>query len=497
MLPDILLQRMQAAVSAAHAQAAEEQRLASEEEARREPAGRREQATHQASPFRSWGTEAASNGRTLPFGTTLPTSPPPRWSNEDDDTSPLPRLTASGAIEVPDADSFGAQPDSKTLPDRSASPHRAAGPDHALRRDRGRKRDRHAAKRERAAWREQEHAERLAAERERQRAAELERESTAQLERERAELERERAEQPERLPVAAAAQPPTGLLEQPRQSARRPRDRRRYRPAALAASALVLVAGGSLAFALSARSSSSAPGRGFPASVLAVAWVAHEVSRTATVACDPGMCRALEASGVKNLLVLGPATSDPRRSQLIIATAAVRQEFGASLASAYAPSVIASFGSGDARIDIRVVAPNGPAAYQAALNTDVFNRRQAGAALLGSPRVVASASARRQMLAGQVSSQLLIVMASLATFHPVDILAFGDLAPGASAGVPLRSAELSESDGAAVVQKWLSFLRGQKNPFLPAVMRTIRVGGKPVLLIEFAAPTPLGLFASS
>jgi hypothetical protein len=209
------------------------------------------------------------------------------------------------------------------------------------------------------------------------------------------------------------------------------------------------------------------------------------------------MCRTLEASGFEKLLVLGPATTDPRHSQLIIATAAVRAEFGISLAAAYAPSVIASFGSGSTRIDIRVVAPNGPAAYEAALNTDVQNRKQAGEALLGSPRVVASASAQRQMLAGQVSSQLLIVMTSLATLHPVDILAFGDLARGASAGVPLRSVELSESDGAAVVQKWLSFLRGQKNPFLPAVTQTIRVGGKPVLLIEFAAPTPLGLFASS
>jgi hypothetical protein len=289
---------------------------------------------------------------------------------------------------------------------------------------------------------------------------------------------------------------PADLLDRPRQSAPRPRDRRRYRPAALVASALVLVAGGSLAVALSARGSSSAPGHAVPGRTLAVAWVAHEVSRTATVACDPAVCRALEASGVEKLLVLGPATSDPRRSQLIIATAAVRQEFGASLGSAYAPSVIASFGSGSARVDIRVVAPNGPAAYEAALNTDVQNRKQAGAELLGSPRVVAAASARRQMLAGQVSSQLLIVMTSLATLHPVDILAFGDSAPGASAGIPLRSAELSETDGAAVVQKWLSFLRVQRNPYLPAVMQTTRVDGQPVLLIEFAAPTPLGLFAS-
>ena len=505
-LPAALLQRMQAAVSAAHAQAAEEQRLGSEDEARREPSGRREQAARHASPSLSQGTWAASNGRTLPFGTALPTSPPPTWSKADDDTSPLPRLASSGAIAVPDAGSFGAQPDSSTLPDRGAPPHRAAGPDHALRRDRSQKRDRHAAKRDRAARREQERAEReerarqereRAAEQARQRAAEPERQLAAEQERERAaEREREQAEQRERERAAAAVTIPADPLEGPRQSAPRPRYRRRYRPAALVASALVLVAGGSLAVALSARGSSSAPGHAVPGPTLAVAWVAHEVSRTATVACDPAMCRALEASGVEKLLVLGPATSDPRRSQLIIATAAVRQQFGASLGSAYAPSVIASFGSGSARVDIRVVAPNGPAAYEAALNTDVQNRKQAGAELLGSPRVVAAASARRQMLAGQVSSQLLIVMTSLATLHPVDILAFGDSAPGASAGIPLRSAELSENDGAAVVQKWLSFLRVQKNPYLPAVMQTTRVDGQPVLLIEFAAPTPLGLFAS-
>jgi hypothetical protein len=209
------------------------------------------------------------------------------------------------------------------------------------------------------------------------------------------------------------------------------------------------------------------------------------------------MCRALEARGVEKLLVLGPATTDPRHAQLIIATAAVRAEFGISLDAAYAPSVIASFGSGSTRIDIRVVAPDGPAAYAAALSTDVQNRKQAGEALLSSPRVAASASARREMLAGQVSSQILIVMTSLAAAHPVDILAFGDSGPGASAGVPLRSAELSESDGAAAVQNWLGVLRIQKSPYLPAVVQTTRLNGKPVLLIEFAAPTPLGLFASA
>jgi hypothetical protein len=241
------------------------------------------------------------------------------------------------------------------------------------------------------------------------------------------------------------------------------------------------------------RPTSPAPGRALPPRTLAVAWVAHQVSPTATVACDPAMCRALSASGVDKLLTLGPRTN-PRGAQLIIATAVVRQEFGASLGSSYAPAVIASFGSGDARIDVRLVAPLGPTAFKAALDTDMQNRKKAGADLLTSPRIVASASARRQMLAGQVTSQLLIVLTSLQQSHPVDILAFGDTGPGASAGIPLRSAELSEGAGAATVQKWLAFLRMQKDPYLPAVMQTIRVDGKPVLFIEFAAPSPLGLW---
>ncbi len=258
------------------------------------------------------------------------------------------------------------------------------------------------------------------------------------------------------------------------------------------------MAGGSLAVALSAQGSkptTKAPGRAVAAPTLAVAWVARQVSRTAIVACDPVMCRALRASGVDRLLVLGPRTTDPLRSQVMIATAAVRSEFGSSLASSYAPSVIASFGSGSARIDIRVVAPSGPAAYQAALNTDLQNRKQAGADLLGSSRVVASATARRQMLAGEVTSQLLIVITNLASLHPVDILSFGDSAPGASPGIPLRSAELAET-GTADAQQMLAFLQGQKPPYLPALIETIRPGGHPVLLIEFAAPSPLGLSAS-
>src|SRR6202012_4336945 len=85
----------------------------------------------------------------------------------------------------------------------------------------------------------------------------------------------------------------------------------------------------------------------------AARWIAAQVAPSAIVACDPVTCAALQADGLTatRLLVLGRAASDPLGSDLVGATSAVRSELGPRLAGVYAPSVIASFGSGAARID--------------------------------------------------------------------------------------------------------------------------------------------------
>ena len=113
---------------------------------------------------------------------------------------------------------------------------------------------------------------------------------------------------------------------------------------------------------------------------LAAAWVAHEVSRDAIVSCDPLMCQALGAHGIPagDLLVLQPGARDPLGSELVVATAAVRSQFGSRLASVYAPTVLASFGTGDGAIAVRVIAPDGARAYDAALSADVRARKRSG-----------------------------------------------------------------------------------------------------------------------
>jgi hypothetical protein len=241
------------------------------------------------------------------------------------------------------------------------------------------------------------------------------------------------------------------------------------------------------------------PAAGLPETwrVRAAAWIAGQVSSDAIVACDPAMCAALAGRAVAadNLLLLRPAAPDPLGSDVVVATAGVRSQFGGRLASVYAPEVLARFGSGRDRIDVRIVAPDGAAAYRAALASDLAARRHAGAQLLRNPLLTASPVARGELLAGRVDPRLLITLAAVADAGPVHITAFTDAGPGADAGLPLRAAELTAAaSGAAGLRGVLAFLRAQRPPYLPATAGIAPgAGGSSVLTVEFPAPSPLGL----
>jgi hypothetical protein len=233
---------------------------------------------------------------------------------------------------------------------------------------------------------------------------------------------------------------------------------------------------------------------------MAAQWVGQQISHSVIVACDPVMCAALKAQGMptSNLLTLRSTTASPRGAELVVATPAVRSQFGSRLDSVYAPSVIAGFGSGPNQVNVQVVAPDGAAAYLAAVRVDVAARSAAGAQLLANARIELTAQARMQLKAGQVDSRLLIMLPAMAAVHPIQILAFGDPGPGASPGVPLCSADLSGSSRAAGMTdasylSWLTgFVRAQPVPFAGrAVM--LEQGNEPVVQLEFSRPSPLGL----
>jgi len=231
----------------------------------------------------------------------------------------------------------------------------------------------------------------------------------------------------------------------------------------------------------------------------AAQWIAAQVAASAIVACDPAMCATLQAGGIPaaRLLVLGDAAADPLGSDVVVATLAVRTEFGARLASVYAPAVIASFGSGAGRIDIRAIAPLGAAAYESALASDRRARLAAGSQLLHNARIALSASAKAALRDGEVDSRLLLTLAALAGQQPVRVLAFTDLSPGGNPAIPLRGAVIAplkdRSRSGARLRMMRTFLDAQRSPFVP--LRII-LDGTSSLNFEYAAPIPLGLLGA-
>jgi hypothetical protein len=289
---------------------------------------------------------------------------------------------------------------------------------------------------------------------------------------------------------------------------------RRRRVAALIAAVAVVLAASGLVLALLPRPAATAnrgPARPTAGQLAraaaairgrAMAWVAQQVSLSTPVSCDPAMCAALAAREHRTgkLMVLRSGTRSPLGSAVVVATAVVRRQFGSRLAAVYAPAVIASFGSGNQRVDIRAVAPRGAAAYKSALNADLQARRTSGPQLLLSKRIVVAAPATRQLLAGQVDSRLLITMAGLAALHPIRVVDFAGAAPGAGPASPLRFADFAENTGRsakpdpAYVRSMLAFLNAQRGVYAVLRVQPGQVdGGQVVLRIEFAAPSPLGL----
>jgi hypothetical protein len=286
----------------------------------------------------------------------------------------------------------------------------------------------------------------------------------------------------------------------------------RYRIAGLLVAVIALAAAAVIVLLLSGRSGAAgnhqggqgAPGAGAGERNLAAAWVAGQVSRAAVVACDPLMCRALTAHGAPSrvLYSLGPGTASPLHAGIIVATAQVRVRFGALLSSGYAPAVLASFGSGPQRIEIRQIAPHGAAAYRAKLAADLLRRKTSGAELLYNHRIAMAPIARRELSAGRVDSRLMIAIAHLASVRRMYIINFGSVAPGADPDLPLRFADLSVTGrahrhfgwSARYVRSMISFLHAQRSPFRPTHVGTVYLaGGVQALRIEFPAPSPLGL----
>ena len=229
------------------------------------------------------------------------------------------------------------------------------------------------------------------------------------------------------------------------------------------------------------------------------------------IACDPAVCAALQAHGVAagRLRPVGPATAGLSGSAglaglsgagVVVASASIRSRFGSQLSDQYAPVLPASFGSGASLIEVRAAFPGGVAAYGSALRADAAARKSAGAQLLRSQRIMASPQGAAQLRAGEVDSRLLVMLAALASLQRLRVVAFGDASPGVQvppADLPLREVTITSAGGrggTAGLAPVLAMVRAQRATYQPAFASIVdSAAGQPELLIEFAAPSPLGL----
>jgi hypothetical protein len=227
----------------------------------------------------------------------------------------------------------------------------------------------------------------------------------------------------------------------------------------------------------------------------AAAWIAGQILPSAIIGCDSEMCNSLQAAGVPagRLYEFQPTTQDPLAATVVVATPAVRALFGARLSSVYAPLLIATFGTGAERVEVRGVWPGGTAAFNASLKTDVSARIGAGDQLLTNKNVQASPAAQADLKDGTVDPRLLVTLSALAAKLPVQLIMFDDSSPGASAEVPLRGAEIGASS-ASGLSTIMGFLAAQQSDYLPSKYTIVHLkNGQSAVAVQFDAPGPLGL----
>jgi hypothetical protein len=286
---------------------------------------------------------------------------------------------------------------------------------------------------------------------------------------------------------------------------------RRFGKVRMAAFAVVLVAAGSLITAVSLHIATSSGGSGAVSTAAlqsqeaatrlqAAKWVARQVDLADVVSCDHVMCAALRTAGFPagKLLALEPTSSPPVTSAVVVVTAAVRSMFGSSIDAAWAPDVLASFGSGAAAITIRVIAPHGALAYHSALSAGMESRINQGTGLLGNALIQLSPAAKKQLGAGQVDSRLDLALADMASDHPIYVIRFENIGPGVSTDLPLRFADLTVNGNPAhmsdssYVSAMRASLSSPNSPLGPVSGQTALSGGQDIFQVEFPAPSPLG-----
>ncbi len=230
------------------------------------------------------------------------------------------------------------------------------------------------------------------------------------------------------------------------------------------------------------------------------AWVAGQIDPATVISCDPAMCAALMAHHYpsKNVRELSsPAAL--KASGVVVVTPVALQLFGSSLVTAWAPAALATFGSGSSTVSVRLVAPDGAAAYERAAREDQAVRASSEASLAETKGITVKGAAAQELDSGQVDGRLFEALAQAAYVQPIDIVDFGNPGSGASAGVPFRYADLAASNsavglsGLAYLHMLRISMRGSPGPRPARTQLLTLPGGQQVVRVEYLAPGQFGV----
>ena len=216
------------------------------------------------------------------------------------------------------------------------------------------------------------------------------------------------------------------------------------------------------------------------------------------------MCKALTDDGFpsREVRVLGPTAPSPVTSAVVIVTQAVRDQFGTSLTYDYAPAILATFGSADASVTVQVIDAQGAAgvpegAWRRPERAEIRRNRPGGCS---QPHDVgrgqAAAAGRRARLAATGGAR-----PPWLSKQSIDILDFGNIPTGCRQHHPAplcgsgreRSGRSSDRFGLRAGPAGRSGLDA-RSLYRPTRIVTVTVDGQAALRVEFAAPSPLGLF---
>jgi hypothetical protein len=229
----------------------------------------------------------------------------------------------------------------------------------------------------------------------------------------------------------------------------------------------------------------------------AARWIAAQVGQGLVIGCDPATCAAILAAGYPTggQVVLQPGVHLPGAGSLIVATEAVRAQYGTQIATA-APAVIASFGTGAQAVQVAVVVQSGPEAYSQAASNALAARRQAGRTLLRDRQLHVRGAIRTDFQAGLVDPRLITVLAKLAARYAVDVVRVGNTGPQAGAAMPFRMAEVAVSSSpsgrraSSDLSGMEKLLKSQPARYRTELLQIRLAGGVRVLEIRFLAPSP-------